>query len=102
VSDAFTSFVEQAIAIVRLNVERMHPGEDAIQIDMGELLMTIGQYVHRLGREDAFLRLRARYCQLVEAVLQKPGCVVLSNTSRLRNSVLDWMTEWSTETIRVS
>jgi neurofibromin 1 len=102
VSEAFTTLFEQAIPILRSIVERMHPGENAMQIDMGELLHTMASYLQRTGRDDASLRLKARFCQLVEVVLQKPNCVILSNDGRFRNSTLDWMTEWSTETVRVS
>ena len=82
----------------------MHPGdnEDAMQVDMGEILLTIAQYVHRLGRDDNASRVKAKFCQLCEAVLAKPEYVVISNNARFRNAVLEWMFEWSIEALRVS
>lgn len=101
-SEAFTTFVDQVIAVIRLWVDRVNPGENAagFQVDLGELLYLIAQYTHRLGREDASQRIKIKFCQLFEAVLGKPEFVVLGNATKLRNAVLEWMCEWSIETIR--
>ncbi|WVR09039.1 hypothetical protein IAU60_006099 [Kwoniella sp. DSM 27419] len=102
VSDTFTIFAEQAVAILRLLVDRMGPHDDvpAVQVDLGELLYDLARYVDRLGRHDSALRLKTKYCQLVEVVLGKPEHVVLSNSVKLRNGLLDWMSEWSSESSR--
>lgn len=83
-------------------VDRVSPGENAggIQVDLGELLYLIGQYTHRLGREDVFMRIKIKLCQLVEAVLNNPDFVVLGNATKLRNALLEWMGEWSIESFR--
>lgn len=103
-SEAFTTFVEQAISVLRLWVDRVNPGENAggVQVDMGELLYLIAQYTHRLNREDANVRIKIKFCQLMEAVLGKPEFVVLGNASKLRNALLEWTCEWSIENFRVS
>ncbi|CAK9779949.1 putative ras GTPase activator [Cutaneotrichosporon oleaginosum] len=100
-SEAFTTFVDQVVAVIRLWVERVSPGENSgVQVDLGELLYLIAQYTHRLGREDASQRIKIKFCQLFEAVLGKPEFVVLGNATKLRNAVLEWMCEWSIETLR--
>jgi len=101
-SEAFTTFVEQAIAVLRLWVERVNPGENAggVQVDLGELLYTIAQYTHRLVREDSNTRIKIKFCQLIDAVLNKPEFAVLGNASKLRNALLEWMSEWSIESFR--
>lgn len=101
-SEAFTTFVDQVIAVIRLWVDRVNPGENAsgVQVDLGELLYLIAQYTHRLGREDASQRIKIKFCQLFESVLGKPEFVVLGNSTKLRNAVLEWMCEWSIETMR--
>lgn len=101
-SDTFTIFVEQAIAILRLWVDRFGPSDNAggVQVDLGELLYMIAQYIHRLGREDIIMRMRIKLCQLIEALLNKPDFVVLGNASKLRNALLEWMSEWSIEAFR--
>nr|XP_031861450.1 uncharacterized protein CI109_003054 [Kwoniella shandongensis]KAA5528522.1 hypothetical protein CI109_003054 [Kwoniella shandongensis] len=104
VTDSFTTFSELAITILRLQVDRMGPGDDvpAVQVDLGGILHILAQYVQRLGRSEAALRQKTRFCQLVEAALQRPGNVVLSNSARLRNDVLEWMIDWSLEALRDS
>lgn len=101
-ADPYTTFTEQAIAVLRLWVDRVNPGENAggVQVDMGELLFMIAQYTHRLGREDTYIRIKIKFCQLMEAVFSKPEFVVLGNASKLRNALLEWMCEWSIESFR--
>lgn len=104
ISDAFTTFVEQAVAVLRLTVDRFNPNEHStgggVQVDMGELLYIIAQYTHRLPKEDSYQRIKVKFCQLIEAVLNKPEFVVLGNGGKLRNALLEWMCEWSIESSR--
>lgn len=103
-SDTFTIFVEQAISVLRLLVDRAHSSEakESLHIEMGDIMLTLAQYIHRLGRDDASLRIKIRYCQLVELALQKTA-VVMSNDSRLRNSLLEWMSDWTSDSrVRLS
>ena len=72
-----------------------------IQVDIGDLLFTLGRYIHRLARDDFALRIKARFCSLCEASLAKQDYVLLSNNARLRNALLDWSYEWSAESLRV-
>ncbi|WVF65508.1 hypothetical protein IAT40_000236 [Kwoniella sp. CBS 6097] len=102
VSEPFTTFAEQAVSVLRLIVDRMGPGDDvpAVPVDLGELFHLLAQYIHRLGRNEASLRLKTKFCQLVEVALRKPDNVLLSNDGRFRNALLDWMGEWSLESMR--
>ncbi|KAL7420982.1 Ras GTPase activating protein ira2 [Cryptotrichosporon argae] len=98
-SDALTTFVEQAISVLKLVVDRMNPGENAgaFQLDMGEFLFDVGQYLHRLGRDEVAMRVKLRFCALIEAVLVKHDVVVYGSAAKLRNALLEWMSEWSVE-----
>ncbi|OXB36317.1 neurofibromin 1 [Cryptococcus neoformans] len=100
ISDSFTTFVEQAVAILRLQVDRMGPDDDVplVQVDMGELLYMLGKYIQRLGRRDLFLRLKTRYCQLTEAALRKPDNILTANGGRFKIAALEWLAEWSMAT----
>ncbi|WRT69099.1 uncharacterized protein IL334_006083 [Kwoniella shivajii] len=102
VSEPFTVFAEQAISVLRMIVDRMGPNDDVptVQVDLGDLLYLLAQYIHRLGRGDNALRLKSRYCHLVEISLGKPDNVVFSNNAKFRNAFLDWMGEWSLESMR--
>jgi neurofibromin 1 len=70
-------------------------------VDLGEILFILAQYVHRLGRDDVACRIKIKYCQLCESVLQKNDGVTISNNSRFRNAVLEWSLEWSIDGLRV-
>ncbi|ODN95826.1 neurofibromin 1 [Cryptococcus wingfieldii CBS 7118] len=104
VSDAFNTLVEQSVNILRLQIDRMGPDNDmpTVQVEMGELLHKLGQYIQRLGRSDLAIRLKTRYCQLVEVALSKKDHVVAENGLGLKNSVMEWLCEWSVDTSRVS
>ncbi|WOO81456.1 Neurofibromin [Vanrija pseudolonga] len=99
-SETFTIYVDQAIAVLKSTVERVSPGDNGVQVEMGELLYLIAQYTHRLGREDYQMRIKQRYCQLIEVVLNRPDFAILGNNNKLRNAVLEWMCEWSIESFR--
>lgn len=96
-------FAEQALAVLRLLVDRMHAGEIAggAPTDLGDLVFSLAQYIHRLGRDDTALRTKSRFCQLCEAVLARLDCIILSNEAMFRNAVLDWLVDWSLESLKV-
>ncbi|WWD06786.1 hypothetical protein V865_004881 [Kwoniella europaea PYCC6329] len=102
VSEPFTIFAEQAVSVLRLIIDRMGPNDDVptVQVDLGDLLYLLAQYIHRLGKGDSALRLKSKFCHLVETSLRKPDNVSLSNGARFRNAFLDWMSEWSLESMR--
>lgn len=83
-----------------MSIERIGLGES--QVDMSELLLMIARYVNRLGREEASLRVKIRFCQLVELVLLKPDLVVIMDSAEVRNTLLDWMSDWSLEPLKVT
>ncbi|WVN87921.1 uncharacterized protein L203_103118 [Cryptococcus depauperatus CBS 7841] len=100
--EGFTILTEQAVTVLRLQVERLGPDDDipAAPVDLGEILYMLGQYIYKLGRTDQALRLKTKYCQLVEMALLKKDNVLLENSAKFKNVALDWLTEWSTETLR--
>ncbi|WWC73068.1 uncharacterized protein I206_107033 [Kwoniella pini CBS 10737] len=102
ISEPFTIFVEQAVSVLRLLIDRMGPGDDvpSVQVDLGDLLYLLAQYIHRLGRSDNALRLKSRFCHLIEVALKKPENVSTSSSINFKNAFLDWMSEWSLESMR--
>nr|XP_018259204.1 neurofibromin 1 [Kwoniella dejecticola CBS 10117]OBR81362.1 neurofibromin 1 [Kwoniella dejecticola CBS 10117] len=102
VSEPFTAFAEQSVSVLRLIIDRMGPSDDSptVQVDLGELFYLLAQYIHRLGRGDVALRLKTRFCHLIEIALKKPDNVTLSNKLKFKNAFLDWMSEWSLESMR--
>lgn len=103
-SDPFTTFIEQAIAVLRSHVDRMQPGTNGASppLELGDLLLSMGQYVQRLGRDDTSLRLKSRFCLLTEAVLSRPEDVTIPHEVKFRHLVLEWIAEWSIDVSRAS
>ncbi|ORY28775.1 hypothetical protein BCR39DRAFT_533800 [Naematelia encephala] len=104
VSDPFTIFAEQVVLVLRLAIDRLQHGESAgfAQLELGELLFLLAQYVQKLGRDDVALRLKLRFCQLTEAALRKSEMITLTNGIAIRNAVLEWMSGWFSSTARDS
>lgn len=92
--------VEQSVSVIRLLIERLQP--DDPRFDVTEMLFLMGRYLTRLGKDDHSLRTKLRFCQLIETVLGREGVISVGQESLLRNSLLEWMTEWSIETQKVS
>ncbi|KAK4687682.1 neurofibromin 1, partial [Tremellales sp. Uapishka_1] len=103
-SDSFTVFVEQAITVLRLSVERIEKGDSAggLHLDLAEFIFLLAQYIYRLGRDDLSLRIKIKFCQLTGMVLGKHEAAILSNNVRYRNAVFEWIGEWTLESIRDS
>lgn len=80
----------------------MIPSEqNDVHLDLGELTSLLLQYSSRLGRDDASLRIKVKYCQLVESILGNASNVALSNDGTLRNAILDTLVDWAVEAQRV-
>lgn len=112
-SEYFTSLCDQAIAIIRTTADRAprigqpssaspnspeNTGARTSFGDISELLVTIGRHLHRLPRDDG-ARLKSRYCQTLEVVLERQGFGIGTSGA---NAVLDLLLDWSNESGRVS
>ena len=99
VSEPFTVLVEQSIAVLRLTMDRVQPGT---RLDLSEIMFYFARYLSRLGRDEAALRIKMRFCYLAELVLSKEETASTGHDAVLRNALLDWLTEWSVDTMKVS
>jgi neurofibromin 1 len=104
ISEPFSTFVESSISILKLSVDRLSgtTKSGTTLVDMGEILLLIGEYVHRLGRDESALRYKSRYCALIEAALGKLDYLTIGNEVAFRNTVLEWLSEWNLQAPRVS
>lgn len=91
--------VEQTVSVVRLLLERLQP--DDPHFDVTELLFLVARYLNRLGKDDYSLRVKLRFCQLIESILTREGMVATGQDGLLRNSLLEWLAEWSFEAQKV-
>jgi neurofibromin 1 len=102
-SETFTTFADQVLVVLRLNIDRLVPGEQVgLQVDLGEIMSLLLAYITRLGRDEGNHRIRVKLCQLVDSVLARSEFIALSNEANLRNSLLETMVEWAIEAQRVS
>lgn len=68
-------------------LDRMPPGDE---VDIGELTMVLGRYIHRLGRGDVAVRMKTKFCNVVELASTRT-----SLNQRFGNNILDDILEWS-------
>lgn len=101
-SETFTIFVDQILVVLRLAIDRIDPVEQDLQLDIGDLVSLLVQYLSRLGREESELRSKVKFCQLMESILSKNACISLSSEESLKNTILDQLVDWSVEAQRVS
>lgn len=90
---------DQTIAVLRLMIERMQPGDP--QFDVTEIVFLLARYLNRLGRDDASLRVKMRFCQMVEFIVGKDEMVAAPQDGLLRNTLLEHFSEWSFDAQKV-
>lgn len=100
VTDASTDFIETAVSVLRLSVDRFD-ASDNLKVDLTEILLLLARYTHKLGREDAALRIKTKLAQLIESVLAKPNVVILDDNDGTRNNLLEWIVDWPAVSNRV-
>ena len=104
ISPPITLFAEQAISVLRLLVDRAHPGDSShpVPIEIGDFIFPLGRYIYRLGRDTEILRMKASFCNLCERILLKSDGVTFSNRATFCNAALAWISEWLSESTHVS
>jgi hypothetical protein len=96
-------FVDQVLTVLRLAVDRMNVADqDGVQVDLSDLLLLLLRYTHRMGRDDSSLRMKIKFCQLVQSTLSKTDCVVWTNEESLKNTILESIVDWAVDAQRVS
>jgi neurofibromin 1 len=98
VSDRATFHVEQAIAVLKLLVDR---GCADAAIDFGSLILSYARYLNLLGDKPSELRIKMRMCQLVETLIRKRESVHLQHEIKLRNKLLETFVEWTSDFAQV-
>ncbi|KAG0221205.1 Ras GTPase activating protein ira2 [Mortierella sp. GBA43] len=97
-TDQYTMFVDQAISVLKLVLDRMSSSADAIfSVDFGLLVLYFARYLHRLGHSLNGLRVKIKMCQLCETLMQKKEYISLRQEIRLRNKMVEVMIEWTSD-----
>lgn len=101
-SENRTLFAEQACSLLKTIVERMEDTQDMfLTVDLGALTLSLARYLHTLKEDNTALRVKIRMCQLVELVVRKKEVVNLRQDIRVRNNLLQILSEWMSQTQKV-
>ncbi|ORY04201.1 hypothetical protein K493DRAFT_311429 [Basidiobolus meristosporus CBS 931.73] len=96
--DTYTLFVEQAISVVRLILDRLQePSEQFYSIDIGNLILSFARYLNRLGFGHVALRIKIKMCQMCEILMSKKDYISLRQEIKFRNRMLETVVEWTSD-----
>ncbi|KAI8061724.1 hypothetical protein BC940DRAFT_262450 [Gongronella butleri] len=89
--------VEQSMAILRLILDRLAPGNPhfLINIDFGGLVSHFNTYIGGLTPSYETTRMQINFCYLVEAMVIKKDQIIIGNENQLRNRLLETMMQWT-------
>ncbi|KAL7276775.1 Ras GTPase activating protein ira2 [Rhizina undulata] len=101
-SENRTLFAEQACSLLKTIVERLEDAQDTfLNVDLGALTLSLARYLHVLKDDYTTLRVKIRMCQLVELVARKKDTVNLRQEIRVRNNLLQILSEWMSRPSKV-
>ncbi|CAO3650284.1 unnamed protein product [Mucor fragilis] len=93
-----TLFVEQAISVLKLVLDRMEDSpENLLTVDFSSLINQYAKYLNRLGSGQSALKIKIKFCQLTEVLMMKKDKVTLRQEFRLRNKLLEIIVEWTSD-----
>ncbi|KAI9475616.1 MAG: hypothetical protein EXX96DRAFT_506141 [Benjaminiella poitrasii] len=93
-----TLFVEQAINVLKLVLDRMEDSpENLLTVDLGSLIDQYAKYLNKLGSGQSALKIKIKFCQLTEVLMTKKDKVTLRQEFRLRNKLLEIIVEWTSD-----
>ncbi|KAJ9061115.1 Ras GTPase activating protein ira2 [Entomophthora muscae] len=104
-NDSYTMFVEQAISVLKLILDRLNDNAEyifAVDLDMGGLLRSFVRYLNHTECAATELRVKVKMCQLTEVLMQKRDMVSLRNEFQVRNKLLEGMVEWTSDKAKPS
>jgi neurofibromin 1 len=91
-----TLFVEQAILVLKLILDRLvDPNDCLMNIEFGSFILQFTRYVDVLSDNYVTLRVKIKLCTLVETCLSKKEQIVIGNETRLRNKLLGVLRDWT-------
>ncbi|CAG8574310.1 8733_t:CDS:10, partial [Diversispora eburnea] len=97
-TERYTLFVEQAISVLKLILERIQElSENLYTVDLGGLVLSFARYLNRLGTGYSALIIKKKMCQLVEILTLKKEHVTLRQEIILRNRLLEIFIEWTSD-----
>ncbi|KAI8390971.1 uncharacterized protein BYT42DRAFT_508674 [Radiomyces spectabilis] len=97
-SSRYTLFVEQAISVLKLVLDRMEDSTDnLVTVDFGGLINQYAKYLNKLGSGQVALKIKIKFCHLCEVLIAKKDRVTLRQEFKLRNKLLEIIVEWTSD-----
>jgi neurofibromin 1 len=97
-SPRYTLFVEQAISVLKLVLDRMEETVDSLfTVDFGGLIDQYAKYLNKLGNGQLALTMKIRFCHLCEVLMAKKDRINIRQEFRLRNKLLEIIVEWTSD-----
>jgi hypothetical protein len=95
-------FADQAISILKLIVDRIGDTDAIlIKVDIGENLYSLARFIHQSPKRASEFRIKARFCALIDIVLQKREALRMRQEVAVRNNLLETITDWILESSSV-
>lgn len=97
-SPRYTLFVEQAISVLKLVLDRMDDAVDNLfAVDFSGLISQYAQYLNKLGSNQQSMKIKIKMCQLCEVLMVRKDRITLRQEFRLRNKLLEIIVEWTSD-----
>lgn len=97
-SPRFTLFVEQAISVLKLVLDRMDDTVDNLYtVDFSGLISQYAQYLNKLGNNPQSMKIKIKMCQLCEVLMMRKDRITLRQEFLLRNKLLEIIVEWTSD-----
>lgn len=97
-SPRYTLFVEQAISVLKLVLDRMDDTVDNLfTVDFSGLISQYAQYLNKLGSNQQSMKIKIKMCQLCEVLMDRKDRITLRQEFRLRNKLLEIIVEWTSD-----
>ncbi|ORX62830.1 hypothetical protein DM01DRAFT_1403269 [Hesseltinella vesiculosa] len=97
-SPRYTLFVEQAISVLKLVLDRMEENVDSLfTVDFGGLIDQYAKYLNKLGSSQLALKMKSRFCHLCEVMMAKKDRINIRQEFKLRNKLLEIIVEWTSD-----
>jgi neurofibromin 1 len=96
------TLVDQVILILRTIAERISSAE-ALQIktDIGNMLSLLSKFLHQSQLRAPELRIKARFCSLLDLLLEKCDIIRIRQEKIVKNTLLAVVIEWILESANV-
>ncbi|KAG9027475.1 Ras GTPase activating protein ira2 [Tulasnella sp. JGI-2019a] len=95
--ETFAVFTEQCISVLKLLFDRIQSINETAHInaDIGRMVQYLARYIHRSPFSMLALRVKMKYCSLLDSLLSKRELLPLKKELSLRNILLNIVSEWA-------